>query len=45
MLCNGYDDVVEPKSGELAELRDVRGATLRVTRHAVGDADRRPCSR
>lgn len=32
MLCNGYDDVVELKSGELAELRDVRGATLRVTR-------------
>ncbi|MET0344717.1 MAG: hypothetical protein ABW218_00505, partial [Casimicrobiaceae bacterium] len=24
MLCNGYDDVVELKSGELAELRDVR---------------------
>jgi len=32
MLCNGYDDVVELESGELAELRDVRGATLRVTR-------------
>ena len=32
MLCSGYDDVVELKSGELAELRDVRGATLRVTR-------------
>ncbi|MEO5763940.1 MAG: DUF2917 domain-containing protein [Casimicrobiaceae bacterium] len=32
MLCNGYGDVVELKSGELAELRDVRGATLRVTR-------------
>jgi hypothetical protein len=32
MLCNGYDDVVELASGELVELRDVRGATLRVTR-------------
>jgi hypothetical protein len=32
MLCNGYDEVVDLKSGELAELRDVRGATLRVTR-------------
>lgn len=32
MLCRGYDDVVELESGELVELRDVRGATLRVTR-------------
>lgn len=32
MVCDGYDDVVDLQSGELAELRDVRGATLRVTR-------------
>ena len=32
MTCPGYDDVVEMNDGELAELRDVRGATLRVTR-------------
>jgi hypothetical protein len=32
MVCNGYDEVVDLRSGELAELRDVRGATLRVTR-------------
>jgi len=32
MTCPGYDDVVEMNDGELVELRDVRGATLRVTR-------------
>ncbi len=32
MTSNRYDDVIELASGELAELRDVRGATLRVTR-------------
>ena len=32
MTCNGYDDVVELGDRELVELRDVRGATLRVTR-------------
>ena len=32
MTCPGYDDVVEMNDRELIELRDVRGATLRVTR-------------
>ena len=32
MTCPGYDDVVEMKDGELFELRDARGATLRITR-------------
>ena len=32
MLCNGYDKVVELGSGELVEMNDARGTTLRVTR-------------
>jgi hypothetical protein len=32
MLCNGYDHVLDLADGDLVELRDVRGATVRVTR-------------
>lgn len=32
MVCKGYDDVMELTDRELVELRDMRGATLRVTR-------------
>jgi hypothetical protein len=32
MACNGYDKVWELASGELVQLDDARGATLRVTR-------------
>ena len=32
MLCKGYDEVLDLTDGELVEMRDVRGATLRVTR-------------
>ena len=32
MACPGYDDVLDLPDHALAELRDVRGATLRVTR-------------
>ncbi len=32
MACPGYDDVLELPDGALAELREARGATLRVTR-------------
>lgn len=31
MRCRGYDDVMELADGELVELLDVRGTTLRVT--------------
>jgi len=31
MVCKGYDDVMELADGELVELTDERGTTLRVT--------------
>jgi len=35
MVCKGYDDVMELADGELVELKDVRGTTLRVTHGTV----------
>jgi len=32
MLCNGYDKVLELSHGDLAELNDARGTTVRVTK-------------
>ncbi len=31
MVCKGYDDVMELADGELVELKDMRGTTVRVT--------------
>jgi hypothetical protein len=31
MVCKGYDDVMELADGELVELKNERGTTLRVT--------------
>jgi hypothetical protein len=44
MLCNSDDKVLDLTDGELVEMRDVRGATLRVTRGTLWvtqDQDRR----
>ena len=35
MLCNGYDKVLELADGDLVELRDAQGTTLRVTKGAL----------
>ena len=35
MLCNGYDKVLELADGDLVELNDARGTTLRVTKGAL----------
>ena len=35
MLCNGYDKVLELALGDLIELKDARGATVRVTQGTV----------
>jgi Protein of unknown function (DUF2917) len=35
MIRKGYDDVMELADGELVELQDVRGTTLRVTHGTV----------
>jgi hypothetical protein len=35
MLCNGYDKVFDLDHGDLVELQDARGTTLRVTRGTV----------
>jgi len=35
MLCNGYDKVFDLNHGDLVELQDSRGTTLRVTRGTV----------
>src|SRR6059058_4109541 len=35
MLCNGYDKVLELAHGDLIELKDARGATVRVTQGTV----------
>ena len=35
MLCNGYDKVLELADGDLVELPDARGTTLRVTKGAL----------
>ena len=32
MICNGYDKVLDLTNGDLVELRDARGTTLRVTK-------------
>ena len=32
MICNGYDKVFDLENGELIELTDARGTTLRVTK-------------
>jgi hypothetical protein len=35
MLCNGYDKVLELTDGDLVELNDARGTTLRLTKGAL----------
>ena len=35
MLCNGYDKVLELSHGDLAELSDARGTTVRVTKGTI----------
>jgi len=35
MLCNGYDKVLELSHGDLAELNDARGSTVRVTKGTI----------
>ena len=35
MLCNGYDEVLQLAHGELVELVDARGATVRVTKGTI----------
>jgi hypothetical protein len=35
MLCNGYDKVLELADGDLVEVHDGHGATLRVTKGAL----------
>ena len=35
MLCNGYDKVLELVDGDLVELNDGRGTTLRVAKGAL----------
>jgi hypothetical protein len=35
MLCNGYDKVLELSHGDLAELIDARGSTVRVTKGTI----------
>jgi len=35
MLCNGYDKVVELADGDLVEVHDGHGTTLRVTKGAL----------
>ena len=35
MLCNGYDKVLELADGDLVELDEARGTTLRVTKGAL----------
>jgi DUF2917 family protein len=35
MLCNGYDEVLELSHGEIVELTDARGTTVRVTKGTV----------
>ena len=35
MICNGYDRILELGDGDLIELRDARGTTLRVTRGTI----------
>jgi len=32
MICNGYDKVFDLENGELIEMTDARGTTLRVTK-------------
>lgn len=43
MLCNGNDKVLDLTDGELVEMRDVRGATLRVTRGVLWVTQDRDC--
>jgi Protein of unknown function (DUF2917) len=35
MLCDGYDKVFDLDHGDLVELQDARGTTLRVTRGTI----------
>jgi Protein of unknown function (DUF2917) len=35
MICNGYDKVLDLCDGDLVELNDARGATMRVTKGMV----------
>src|SRR5256885_7118434 len=35
MLCNGYDKILELSHGDLAELSDARGTTVRVTKGTI----------
>jgi hypothetical protein len=35
MLCNGYDKVFDLDHGDLVELQDARGTTVRITRGTV----------
>ena len=35
MLCNGYDKVFDLDHGDIVELQDARGTTVRVTRGTI----------